>query len=251
MRRAAPPVYRDCPTTADRAWREGRPLVATRWSVWDAGWAVAGALALGLIASLLALFAGVELSGPLILVALTVPWISLAGWPVFVTARRGNGVRLDLGWSFGKEDWRAGILGGMAAFGIAMAVGLLSILIWGDFSSAAGEEAARLAESSPLWALLIFAVLVAVGAPIAEELTFRGLLWSGLAKRGVRPWPTILISAAAFALIHFEPQRLAILLAVGVVLGVIRWRTRSLGACIIAHGVNNLPGALGILALGL
>ena len=60
---------------------------------------------------------------------------------------------------------------------------------------------------------------------------------------------TVLISAVAFSLLHFEPRRLLVLLAIGIVLGVVRWRTRSLGAAIVAHGVNNLPGALGIVAL--
>jgi membrane protease YdiL (CAAX protease family) len=93
--------------------------------------------------------------------------------------------------------------------------------------------------------------MVVVGAPIAEELTFRGLLWSGLAKRGVRPWVAVLVSAAAFALIHFEPERLFVLLVIGSVLGAVRWITGSVGACIVAHAVNNAPGAIGILALGL
>jgi len=121
----------------------------------------------------------------------------------------------------------------------------------GEFDSAAAREAQDLADSAGPWVLVLFAVMVVVGAPIAEELTFRGLLWSGLAKRGIRPWVSVLVSAGAFALIHFEPERLLVLLAIGSVLGGVRWLTGSLGACMVAHAVNNAPGALGILALGL
>ena len=58
-----------------------------------------------------------------------------------------------------------------------------------------------------------------------------------------------LLSAVAFAVMHFEPQRLLVLVTIGAGLGIVRWRTGSLGACIVAHAVNNLPGAIGILLL--
>ncbi len=251
MGRSAPPVYRDCPGTAERAWRAGHPLRPTRWSAWDALWAVLGSFVLGTVVAVAAAAVIGGLDGIVFVAAVAVPWISMAGWPLFVTARRGNGFRIDLGWSFRRADWRAGLIGGAAAFAVAMVVGVISTLLFGEFTSTAGEEAERLAQGSPWWVLALFALLVAAGAPIAEELTFRGLLWSGLAKRGVRPWLTVAVSATAFAALHFEPQRLPLLLAVGIVLGVVRWRTRSLGACIVAHGVNNAPGAVGILVLGL
>jgi len=195
------------------------------------------------------LAAGVDLTGPWVLVTVLLPWIALAGWPIWVTRRRGNGAEVDLGWRFQSSDVLKGLIGGVAAFGAAIISGLVSVWLFGDFSSAAGDQAAELAQRSGPAVLVLFAIMVAIGAPIAEELTFRGLLWSGLAKRGSAAWVPIAVSSLAFAAIHFEPQRLLVLASVGAVLGVVRWRTGSLGACVIAHGVNNLPGALGILAL--
>jgi hypothetical protein len=126
---------------------------------------------------------------------------------------------------------------------------VISVQLFGDFSAAAADEAEKLADNGSLLTLLILAVLVVVGAPIAEELTFRGLLWAGLAKRRAADWVCVLVTAAAFALIHFEPKRVLVLFTIGVVLGVVRLKSQSVGASMIAHGVNNLPPALGLLAL--
>lgn len=94
--------------------------------------------------------------------------------------------------------------------------------------------------------MLVFAVLVAVGGPFVEELAFRGMLWAGLTRRGVRPVITWLITTLVFALFHFESARIAVLLVVGGTFGLLRLWTRRLGAPIIAHSVNNLPGALAL-----
>jgi len=40
---------------------------------------------------------------------------------------------------------------------------------------------------------------------------------------------------------------LVVLVVIGCVLGIVRWRTDSLGASMVAHAVNNLPGAILIL----
>ncbi len=260
MPRRDPPLYATCPAAAIDAVRLGLPLRTTRWGAWDALWAILGSIVIANAVAIVLIVltgastssgSGLDLSSGWILLTIAAPWIALAGWPILATRRRGNGAVVDLGLRFGKSDVLAGLAGGAAAFGVGLAAGLLTAALVGDFSSAAGDQAQELADASGPAVLIVFALMVAVGAPVAEELTFRGLLWSGLAKRGARPWVAIAVSAVAFALLHFEPARLLVLLSIGAVLGVIRWRTGSVGACIVAHGVNNLPGALGILALGL
>lgn len=251
MPRADPPLYPAAPVTVPDAVRFGLPLRPTSWTVWDALWAMIGSVVLANVVALLLLVAGQSLDSAWILLAVATPWIAMAGWPILVTKRRGNGPVIDLGLRLTWPDVGRGILGGIAAFAAGIAAGVVTIQLLGEFDSAAGDQAQELAESSGPWVLLIFALMVVIGAPIAEELTFRGLLWSGLAKRGARPWVAVVVSTIAFALLHFEPERLLVLLAIGAVLGLLRWITGSVGACIVAHAVNNAPGALGILALGL
>jgi membrane protease YdiL (CAAX protease family) len=249
--RADPPLYAAAPATVSDAVRLGLPLRPTAWTAWDALWATLASVVLANIVALGLILAGRDLDSGWILAAVAAPWIALAGWPILVTLRRGNGPDVDLGLRVRWPDVGRGLAGGAAAFGAGLLATFITISVIGDFGSAAGDQAQELADTSGPIVLLLFALMVVAGAPIAEELTFRGLLWSGLAKRGVRPWIAVLVSAAAFALIHFEPERLLVLLTIGSVLGMVRWWTGSLGACIVAHAANNAPGALGILVLGL
>ena len=249
MPRTDSPLYLDCPADALEAVQLGLPLRRTGWSAWDALWAILASVVIGTVVGGTLVALGVADASGWTLVAIASQWIAMAGWPLWVTRVRGNGAQVDLGLRLRPIDLATGLAGGVGALGAAVAAGLITAVLFGDFTSAAGDQAQKLADSGGPAMLALFAIMVVVGAPIAEELTFRGLLWSGVAKRGGAPWLSIGISTGAFALVHFEPSRLLVLLAVGAVLGVVRWRTRSLGACIVAHGVNNLPGAIGILSL--
>lgn len=85
--------------------------------------------------------------------------------------------------------------------------------------------------------LLVIAVIV---APLAEELFFRGMVlgWIWAATR--RAWLAVVVSGAAFGLMHFtQPQDVLPLATFGVLLGYLRVRYRSLGACVLAHAFFN------------
>lgn len=211
--------------------------------------AALGALILGTVVAVVLLATGVQWDGPLFLLVVSVPWLALAGWPLLATRRRGNGAGVDLGLGLGARDVAPGIAGGIISLIVAVVLATLTMALFGEFDSAAAEQAADLAESAPAWVLVVFAVLVVTAGPLAEELTFRGLVWSGLAKRGIHPALATVLSALAFAAIHLEPERMILLFGIGLVLGGVRWVTGSLGACYVAHAVNNFPGAVGILML--
>jgi membrane protease YdiL (CAAX protease family) len=126
-------------------------------------------------------------------------------------------------------------------------VAVITQAIAGDFSSAAGDVALELRDEGPFWALLIFAVMIMVGAPIVEEIAFRGMLFNALRKKGLGAVWTIVVTAIVFSAFHFEPIRFFLLLPIGLVYGWVRWKTGSLGAAMVAHGVNNAPAALLVL----
>ena len=224
----------------------GRELVWPRWGIGDAVIAIAGFVFLtALIGLPLWLF-----DAPfavIVLVGGTLPWLMLGGWPVVATYLKGNGARIDLGLILRWSDVGWGLIFGLGALVTAGIGALITTAIIGDFNSAAGEAALQLRESSPFVAVFIFAVMIAVGAPIVEELAFRGLLYGSLAKRGINAGWTIAITATAFALFHLEPARILVLLPIGVALGLARWKTRGLGAPMVAHGMVNLPAAVFLL----
>lgn len=178
-----------------------------------------------------------------------VPWLGLAGWPIVAARRKGNGPVADYRLAVGPRQVGVGILGGIAALGLALAAAaVVQALIGRPFDSAIGQVATETTSASRA-ALVALALTAVVGAPFAEELMFRGLLYGSLEKFGQpAPW-CVAWSTVGFALFHFEPVRLPVLLVIGAVLGLVRWRTGSTGAAVVAHMTVNLPAAVALAAL--
>lgn len=243
--------YPGCPSTVDAALDRGRVLRTPRWGLWDVLITFVGVAAIGIL--IVFALPGVVSEDPppgQLLLAAVLPWLAMAGWPLLSTALRGNGPRIDLGIRLTWRDLGIGVIGGCAAWAVLGVVALVTAAITGSFNSAAGELAAEfVADGNRLW-LIGFALAVGLGAPIVEELFFRGLFYSALRKRGLADAWVILITAFVFAAIHFEPVRLPLLLAMGVVTGILRWKTRAIGASIVAHAMVNIPGAI-VVAMGL
>ena len=243
------PEYPGCPATVSAAVESGVVLRPARWGVGDAIAMIAICIALSAVGGVALRAADAPL--PLtVIVSTLLGWVGLAGWPILVTAIRGNGPRIDLGLRLNWTDLGMGLVGGVAAWVILAIVALVTLSISGDFTSAAGEVAEDLlAQGNRGW-LIAFALAVGLGAPIVEEIAFRGLFYSALRKRGLHVAWVIGITAVAFAALHFEPVRLPLLMAMGVVTGILRWKTGAIGAPIVAHATVNLPGAV-LVAFGL
>ena len=83
-------------------------------------------------------------------------------------------------------------------------------------------------------------------APLSEELLFRGWLYTGIRAK-LPAWPTILITAALFALVHL-PQGLedvfAAALPLGVIAGYLRERTGSVKSTIPLHILANAAASI-------
>jgi membrane protease YdiL (CAAX protease family) len=94
-------------------------------------------------------------------------------------------------------------------------------------------------------ATLLVAVLV---APICEEIFFRGFLFPGLA-RGMAIWGAVVVSALLFGIAHTDVGSFVVLVVIGVVLAVVRWRTNSLWPGVVVHTLNNAIALVGILVL--
>ena len=98
------------------------------------------------------------------------------------------------------------------------------------------------------WPLMAFAVVV--GAPVFEELAFRGAMWDRFHR--VQPAGSLVAllgTSALFALYHADPLHIVGVLPIGLFLGLVRWRTGGLACCVVAHAANN--GLAVVMALGL
>ena len=92
-------------------------------------------------------------------------------------------------------------------------------------------------EGSALAQVVNLAVLVLL-APAFEELLFRGFLLSAL-HRAFGALAALVVSGAAFGLIHLQPAGLPTLTVLGLVLGLARLRTGSLLPPILMHAAWN------------
>lgn len=184
------------------------------------------------------------------LLLLVLPWIGLAGWPLLTSYTRGAGPVCDFGLHLSWTDAGIGFAGGVAALILGSIIAWLQELVTGHRITSAVGDLAQNTTSASAAALAILAVCTGLGAPVVEELAFRGLMFGALRKRGLPVASSVAFTTATFALFHFELQRLLVLLVIASFLGVVRAATGSTAASMVTHMTVNLPGALAILALG-
>ena len=96
----------------------------------------------------------------------------------------------------------------------------------------------------PLWPLSF--LVIAVLAPIAEELLFRGILLPALARSRLGFWGAAAVSTLAWTLLHFTYSIAGLLLVflLGMIFSWLFARTGSLRVPIVAHMANNAIAAL-------
>jgi membrane protease YdiL (CAAX protease family) len=241
--------YPGASDAAIAAWWQGVPLKRPGWGFPDYLIAVAAWLVFSVMAAIPIAFVTEGSAGYawVLLLSVVVPWLGMAGYPWLICRLRGNGLRLDFGLRVRWADLGWGLVYGGAALVAAALVAAALSAVFGEFDSSAGELAKSL-NDFPVQRLL-FALAVGIGAPIVEEICYRGLLQTSLLKRGMSRWLSVVISAALFAAMHLEPIRFLLLFAIGLVLGAARVHRNNTTTCVIAHMTNNIPGAIGILFL--
>jgi membrane protease YdiL (CAAX protease family) len=136
---------------------------------------------------------------------------------------------------------RASALGFIAALvgiiGLSFACGAASELLGARGGGVMDLLARQLRSPPPLrFATAILAIGVAPG--VAEETFFRGLMQTRLAAAW-GPWPAIVATSAAFALIHLDLVQGSVAFVAGVFLGWIADRFGSIRPTVFAHALNN------------
>lgn len=94
-------------------------------------------------------------------------------------------------------------------------------------------------ESQPF--LLVSGVaLASLGAPLAEEVFFRGFVFSGMRKT-IGPWAAAIFSSVLFAVAHMSPFLYPPVFVIGLIFSWVYTKSGSLWYNILAHvGYNSL-----------
>lgn len=95
--------------------------------------------------------------------------------------------------------------------------------------------------------LVLMTLYALVGAPVLEEVVFRGVMLRYIRKKMTEggwtkaffPGLPVLVSAAIFGLVHGQPVPMAVTAVLGVVLGVVLEKTGSVFPCILLHMMFN------------
>jgi CAAX protease family protein len=185
-------------------------------------------------------------------VAAVLSWAAFAVALYLVSARAGSG---DL-----VADYRLAVrpvdLLAVPA-GVAAQLVLIPALYWplqqvwpDTFSDERLEErAVELADRASGGSAVLLVIVVAIGAPIFEELVYRGLLQRSLCAT-VGKWLGLVVAAGWFSLIHLAPVEYPGLFVAGLVFGAGLVLTDRLGPAILAHMAFNVTGlALAFRAL--
>ena len=224
-----------------------------RWGLGDVAWVWLAGFVLNVLA--VSVVDGVRSIGPDhradgldLAVGLFAQGLAMLAAATLIARRKGRGsLRADFGLTVRVADWP------WLAAGVLLQVGSFA-LVWvlEQAGSLPRQEAARVVGASGGFELVVAAIGVAVLAPVAEELLFRGVFLRALLRRAT-PGVSVAGSAVLFAAVHplLDPATLPLvvpLLALGVLSGVRAVRTGDLSQSILVHAGFNLLGVIGLLS---
>jgi ABC-2 type transport system permease protein/sodium transport system permease protein len=193
-----------------------------------------GVLRSALPPSLPAMIGGMTVLGAILFVG----WPVLLAWHERVLWRSGFGLRRST-W----RAWLAAILLGTSVWVLA-----LPVLSWlhpapsDSLREALDQAMAALRQGDQRLRILLIAALMTQA--VVEEAFFRGYLWAAIVRHAGTVW-TLLLTSVLFGAAHVVmggPLGLEKLLPttlLGLLLGLVRWRTGSVAPGMLQHALHN------------
>jgi membrane protease YdiL (CAAX protease family) len=177
-------------------------------------------------------------------------WAAALGVLMLLSKAKGQrSLRRDFGFSFSAWD---PLIGVGAAFATLIVSGIVQVIVAAAFGDQPGSNTETIfgGQSSRV-GLVIMALMATIGAPIVEELIFRGLALRAFERR----WGAItgvVGSSAVFAVLHVQGGTwgasmalLAGIFVYGVVFAVLTRWMRRLGPAVFTHmWINGLASAV-------
>ena len=190
-----------------------------------------------------------EVSFGVLAVALSGAWASYLIGMWIASQRAGSGNMIaDYGVSFRWVDVFGLAVGAVAQLVLIRVVYLPLEALWPDTFTRdrLTENAQDLVDRAGGASTMLLVAVVVIGAPVVEELFYRGLLQRSLADR-FNEGVVVVGVAAIFAGVHFRPVEFPGLFVFGLILGWVALRARRLGPAITIHVGFNLTGLLLVL----
>ncbi len=175
-------------------------------------------------------------------------WIGLLVVPLVATRLRGRGPVLDLGLRTTFRDAPIGLAIGIACQFVLVPLVTLPVFLLSDVDQEELEAPAReMTDKATGMGVIVLVLVVVVGAPLAEEVFYRGMMQRTFARR-LPIWPTMILTSLLFGASHLQLLQFPALAAFGLVLSIIAHRTGRLGRNIWAHVGFNATTVVLLLA---
>ncbi|HVT78547.1 MAG TPA: CPBP family intramembrane glutamic endopeptidase [Acidimicrobiales bacterium] len=168
-------------------------------------------------------------------------WFGLIPGAILVCRLRGTGSLVkDLGLTFRFPADLIGIPAGLASQFVLLPLiyVVVQLFVNHDLTKDLQKPAQDLTDNAHGTGFWLLAVLLVVGAPLVEEIFYRGMLLRSL-KRSLPAWPSIVTCGVVFGAAHFDLVTLPGLAAFGIVLAWLSDRSDRLGPNILAHAAFN------------
>ena len=221
-------------------------VATTRWGLTDA---VVGYL-VGIVAGATASGIAVSIHGdsyglPVLIAGSVGLWVGFIGAPLVATRWRGRAsLARDFGFEARWTDAFIGVPAGVSAQLVVVPAIYLPIRLFTRVDT--DGPARQLTERARGPGMVALVAVVVIGAPIAEELFFRGLLLrSAIGRYG--PGRGILLTTTIFAATHFQLVQFPGLFIAGLLLAGLAVTTDRLGPAIWAHAAFNATTVLLLL----
>ncbi|MEC7899814.1 MAG: type II CAAX endopeptidase family protein [Actinomycetota bacterium] len=173
-------------------------------------------------------------------------WIGTLGIPLWLYYSKGVSWR-QFGWRFKRSDIFKGLLIGL---GTQIAAGLLYLPLYVIFDDIDVSEPAKelVDKATGLGVFLLFLVVV-VGAPVVEEIFYRGLTLKAFEKKmGGRL--ALVASSLLFAVAHLQFVQFPALFLFGFVAAYLARKYDRLGRAVWAHVGFNATTVIALLLQG-
>ncbi len=144
--------------------------------------------------------------------------------------------------------WLWGLGGYLVALPLVILVSWVNQQLWQGQGGSNPILQIALEGKDPV-ALAIFCFTASIAAPLYEEVMFRGFLLPSL-TRYLPVWGAIVLSGFVFAVAHLNVSEILPLAVLGIVMGFVYTRSRSLLASMLLHSLWNSGTLLSLFLLG-
>lgn len=237
------------PGPLDRATDDAVVPVGPASAAWAIGWVLGTIAVAPVVVAAFGASLGDELTIPQLAIVVVGGWLVLLLALAVVSRRSGTGSLVD---DYAIRFRWGDLLG--VPLGVVTQLALVPLLYvplrwaWPDtFATDEIEQRARdLVDRAGGWLTVVLVLVVVIGAPLVEELVYRGLLQRSVST-AIGPVAGLLGASVWFALIHLSPVEYPGLFLAGLVFGACVTVTGRIGPSIVTHAAFNATGLLIVL----